>query len=172
MLVADEIDVLDADLGPSVHVEVHPHGATDHGIPHGIHVHFHLQVTLFLIIALDDIYGSILHIFRVFPAGTQVQTLLEILLFSGLDTGIRPAGYAGTFPHHYLEPGGIGRCIQGIHHHGHVFKITLGHQAPDDAGDVLSGDGDGLSLLQAHLLQNLMLVEILVPFDSHAAHYI
>ena len=62
MLVTGEVDVLNAHLGAFVHVEIHAHGAADHGIPDGLDVHVHLEESLFLIIALDNVYGSILHI--------------------------------------------------------------------------------------------------------------
>ena len=172
MLVTGEVDVFDTDLRAAVHVKIDADGAADHTVLDHLGIHIHLKVTFLLIITLDNIDGGILYIVRIFTTGTEVQALLEVFLFSGLDAAIGPAGYTRALLDAYLKPGCIGRCAEGVNDHGYVFKITLGYQTLDDTGYIVTGNSDFLTGLQTRELKNLMLVEILVSFYANTAHYI
>jgi hypothetical protein len=172
MLVTVEVDVLDANLGTAVYVEIDADSAADHAVSHHLGVYIYLEVALLLIVTLDNVDGSVFDVVRVLTARAEVQTLLEVFLFSGLDAAVGPAGYTGTLTDADLEPSRIGRCAQGIDDHGHVFKITLGHQALDYTGNFISGNGNLLTGLHTRQLDNLVFVEILVSFYANTAHYI
>ena len=167
--VADEIDVLDTDLVAFLDVEVHPDGAADHRVLLDLRVHLAEEVSLFLVVTLDDVFGSTLHVIGEFAARTEVQTLLEIFPLAGLDAGIGPAGDSRALLDHHLEPGGVAGGVQGIHPDGHVLEITLGDQTLHHARHVLARNGDGHAFLESGQLEDLVLAEVLVAFDAHPA---
>ena len=172
LVVAGEVDVLDADLVALLHVEVHPDGAADHGILLHLRVHLDQEVALFLEITFDDVLGSALYVVGEFAARTEVQALLQVLPLTGLDAGIGPAGDPGALLDDDLEPGGVLRRAERVHDHGHVLEESLGDQALDDAGHFLARDGEFHALADAGQLQDLVLAEVLVAFHTDAAHHV
>ena len=86
-----EVDFLDVNLLAAVHCKVHANCAADDGILDYFHIYLRILVTFFLVIALDDIYGSVLNIVREFTAGAEVEPFLEVFLLSGLYACVCPA---------------------------------------------------------------------------------
>ncbi len=168
--VADKIDFADADFPALVHGKVHADGAADHGIPLHLHIHVCFQIAFFLKVPLDNVYRGILHVIRILAAGTQVQTLLQVFPFTGFDAAECPAGHTGPLADADFEPGCVRRCAEGVYHHRHILKITLGDQALYNSGDILSGYGNFLARMQAGELQDLVLVEIAVTLYANASH--
>ena len=164
------VDVLDPDLVAALYVEVHADGAADDGILLNIHVHIHLEETLFLIITLDDIYGRSLDIVRELAARAEVQALLKVFLLSGLYAGVRPSGYPGALFDNYLEPRSVTCGVLLIYYYGYVLEIALGYKALNDSGNILSRYSNAHAGTKTGELQDLILGEILVPFYAYTAH--
>ena len=169
VVVAEEVDVLDADLVALLDVEVDTDGAADDGVLLDLGVHLAEEEALLLVIPLDDVDGGVLHVVGVFPARAEVQPLLQVLALAALDPGEGPAGDAREFLDDNLEPGGVAARTQRIDHEGDVLEPLLGHQALDDVGHVVARDGQFHASLQAGQLDDLVLPIIMVAFHADAA---
>ena len=86
-----ERDLLDLYLFTPVNRELHAYGTADHGILLGVHIHLYIKETFLLIVSLDDIGCSLCDIVGKLSSTTQIDSFLELLLFSALDSAICPA---------------------------------------------------------------------------------
>ena len=168
--VAGEVDFLDVHLLAAVYGKVHAYGAADYCVLDDLGVHVHVDEAFLLVVALDDVYGGVLHVVGEFAAGPEVEPFLEVFLLSGLDSGICPAGNARALTDYNLEPCGVGLGVEGVYPNLHVLEVSLGHKALHYSGDVVSGDGNFHALPEACELENLVFTEIHVAFYADAAH--
>ena len=167
MVVADEVDFLDADLFPPVDVEVDPDGVLDHGVALHLSPDAAVQEALFRVVALDDVGGCLLHVFGELAATPEVQPLLDILALARLHAAVGPAGHARTLLDADAEPRGIAVCAQAVDLDGHVLEITLQIQAAHHVGDVVAGHGHAHPGMHPGLVDDLLLAEHHVPLDGN-----
>ena len=160
MLVADEIDLLDANLLALVDGEIDPDGVLDDGVALDFGLHVAEQEALLREIALDDVGGSLLHVFRELAAAAQVEALLDILAFVGLDPAEGPAGHTRTLLDVDGEPGGVAGGVEAVEDDLDVLEIALQPQAADRPGDILARHLDRHAHTQAGLGDDLLGVEI------------
>ena len=168
MLVADEVDLLDADLFALVYGEVDPDGIADDGVPLDFCLDLAEQESLLRKIALDDVGGGLLHIFGELTAAAEVQPLLDVLALAGLDPAERPAGHARTLLDVDGEPGGVARGVEAVDGDLDIFEIALQPKAADRSGDVFTRHLHGHALAQSGLGDDLLVAEIGVARHGQA----
>ena len=167
VVVADEVDFLDADLLALVDGEIDADGVLDDGVALHLGLDFAEQEALLGEVALDDVGGGLLHIFGELAAAAEVEALLDVLALGGLDAAEAPARHARTLLDADDEPGGIPLRAEVVDLDGDVLEVALQIQAADHIGDVLTGNGHFHSLVQACLIDDLLLSEDRVALDRN-----
>ena len=159
MLVAYEVNVLDAHFFSAVDVEIHADGVLDYSV--------------FLRFCRDgSVKEALFDILGEFAAPAQVQALLQLFLVAALDAGERPARDPGPLLDNYFEICRVGSFSQMVDDQRYVFKIALQPQPAHHSRHVVAGNGKFHALLEAGELNDLLRAEIAVALNRHATHKI
>ena len=167
MLVADEVDRLDAHLLALVDGEVDADGVLDHGVTLDLGLDVAEQESLLGEVALDDVGGGLLHVLGELAAAAEAQALLDVLALTRLDAAERPAGHARALFDADLEPSGIPAGAEAVQLEGDVLEKALQVEAADYVGDVVARHGQGHALVQTRLVDDLLLAEHRIALDRN-----
>ena len=169
VVVAGEVDVFHADTGALVDVELDADGALDDAVALDVHVHVHLQETLLLEIALDDVDGRALDIVGEFAAAAEMEPLVEIFLFTAADAGVVPAGHSRALGDVETEPGRVAGSAQRVDADGDVLKVALLPQTAVDGGNLVAGKLKAHTFAKTGDLHDLVGLDILVAGHADTA---
>ena len=171
-IVSIEVDVLDSDLFPTVHIEDDPGSVPDHGILLGLHIDLAVQEALFGIEALDDVGGSGEHIVGAFASRTETQAVIQLLLLSFLHSREQPGRDSRALGHHNLEECGIPLGTEMVNLQGDILEISLMPEPGGHAGEFLARDSNPRALPQTGKRDDLLGTVSPVPLDCNSTNYI
>ena len=172
VLVAYEVDFLDFDFLALVHVEVHLNRVLHHGVALYLSRDLALQEALLREVALDYVDCGLLHVFGELASALEVRTLLDVLAFAGLHSGIAPARHARPFLDLDCQPGGVRLCAEAVDFHGNVVEELLEHQSLHHIGNLFSRHRNGASGTYPGLGDYHLLLEIGIAFHPDTADHI